>query len=243
MSGVLQGCPLSGLIFVLVMDPLLAAMEGLIDKTGLATTRACADDIGSAIRDIRALKIFANLFKIMARISNLKLKASKCVVVPVASKFSPSLVEVFRDWLRANLVEWALFAILAEGKYLGFMLGPAAGSSSWKSPLQKWMHRVVCIAGSRLAPSLGTTDFNVRAVSTLGYIGQLLPPPTELWNLEHNAANKILHAPGRALAFGLLANLDKLGMVAFRSSAGSCVAALIRTAVSGKLQWAAAYWA
>jgi hypothetical protein len=39
----------------------------------------------------------------------------------------------------------------------------------------------------------------------------------------------------------MLTNLDKLGMVAFRSSASSCVAALIRAAVSGKLLWADAW--
>jgi hypothetical protein len=241
MSGVLQGCPLSGLIFVLVMDPLLSAMEGLIDKVGLATTRACADDVGAAVVHIRALKIYANLFSIMERVSNLRLKASKCVVVPVATKFCPAIVELFRNWLAANLPGWARFAISAEGKYLGFLLGPGAGASSWRAPLQKWMHRVLCLAGSHLAPSLGTADFNARIVSTLGYVAQLLPPPEVLWALELNAANKILHAPGRALCCGLLSNLDQLGMVAFRSSAGACVSALIRTAVSGKLQWAGAW--
>ena len=37
-AGVLQGCPLSGLIFVLVMDPFLSAIQVLIDRMGYSLT-------------------------------------------------------------------------------------------------------------------------------------------------------------------------------------------------------------
>lgn len=43
LSGVLQGCPLSGLIFVLALDPILRSIQALVDQEGLAVTRACVE--------------------------------------------------------------------------------------------------------------------------------------------------------------------------------------------------------
>ena len=40
MSGILQGCPLSGLLFAWIMNPFLEAMKAMIDDKGLAMTRA-----------------------------------------------------------------------------------------------------------------------------------------------------------------------------------------------------------
>jgi len=47
LSGVLQGCPLSGTLFVLVADPLLWMFRVQINS---AVIRACADDIGAPLR-------------------------------------------------------------------------------------------------------------------------------------------------------------------------------------------------
>eukprot|EP00974_Lingulodinium_polyedra_P047311 4539119-Lingulodinium_polyedra.AAC.1 len=51
LSGVLQGCPLSGLLFVISIDPFLRKMKADIDIQARDRARACAGDIGAVIRE------------------------------------------------------------------------------------------------------------------------------------------------------------------------------------------------
>ena len=237
MSGVLQGCPLSGLLFVLILDPFLRAIEGQLESPGLALTRACADDIGAVVYEISTLKIFHALFTILAKIAGLHVKDRKCVIIPIATRFAPHVVELFRDWLCANLPEWGSMAVVASGKYLGFALGPGAGASSWSGPIAKWRWRVSSISAEGFAPSVGTLCYNFRSLPVLGYVAQLLPPPADLLRLELDAEHRILHFPGRVLAAAAFVHLDEVGMVPFHSAVASCSAAIIRTALSGKIDW------
>ncbi len=52
LSGVLQGGPLSGVLFALRLSPFLLMMQEGAEVKLLAATRARADDIGAAVRRI-----------------------------------------------------------------------------------------------------------------------------------------------------------------------------------------------
>ena len=82
-TGVLQGCPLSGMIFDIGLDPFLRWMEKDIERTGLGTIRACADDIGGSLSCISALSALAPVFECAQRVAGLTLKPIKCVIVPL----------------------------------------------------------------------------------------------------------------------------------------------------------------
>ena len=56
-SGVLQGCPGSGFLFNLALDPFLKRFELALDAHSAGTLCACADDIGAALRALKFLKI------------------------------------------------------------------------------------------------------------------------------------------------------------------------------------------
>jgi len=49
LAGVLQGCPLSGMLFDIAIDPLLAMFEEIIQHPGKADFGVCADDVGAAM--------------------------------------------------------------------------------------------------------------------------------------------------------------------------------------------------
>ena len=54
LSGVLQGCPASAFLFNISLDPFLEAMDNTFRtcRRAAVVTRACADDIGQALRTL-----------------------------------------------------------------------------------------------------------------------------------------------------------------------------------------------
>ena len=72
--GVLQGCPLSGSLFVIAIDPLLHLFEKYIVSPGWGHLYACADDIGASLFRLEALSALFRLFERMRKASGLTLK-------------------------------------------------------------------------------------------------------------------------------------------------------------------------
>eukprot|EP00972_Heterocapsa_arctica_P020325 2999317-Heterocapsa_arctica.AAC.1 len=122
--------------------------------------------------------------------SLLALNPRKCVLIPIADTFCEQLAEEVLLWLRANVPAWAHFAIVASGKYLGFIMGPGVRDESWKAPVAKWVLRGKMIACSAMAPSIGTMLYNERALPVLGYVAQVIPAPGLMFTMEMRAANK-----------------------------------------------------
>ena len=104
--GVVRGCPLSCLLFAVLLDPFLRAISALIDDKGDAVTRACADDIGAAVRGVHVLKKCSSFFEAMRWASGLQLGFAKCCVVPSARRFSLHVASLFKDWLGTNISGW-----------------------------------------------------------------------------------------------------------------------------------------
>ena len=54
-NGVLQGCPLAALLFVVAMDPFVQLFNLTVDSLSLGVTCLCADDIASVLRSCAQL--------------------------------------------------------------------------------------------------------------------------------------------------------------------------------------------
>ena len=146
LSGVLQGCPLSGSLFSIAIDPFLCFIDSALEGGRLGIVRACADDIGAAIKSSQVLKPSNHVFKLARLAAGLKVKTKKCVIVPVYTSCTLSTQSVWKDWLATHLPHWGDFSIRGSAKYLGIFIGPAAGSVQWCVQAQKWTDRSRAIA-------------------------------------------------------------------------------------------------
>ena len=88
LSGVLQGCPLSGTVFAVSFDsPLRCLVEGIGDR-GLVL--ACADDVLLLLRAISAVQCVVRIFAIITLATGMIVNLSKCVAVPLWREFCPA---------------------------------------------------------------------------------------------------------------------------------------------------------
>ena len=87
MSGIIQGCPLSGSIFVLCVDPFLRILQ----RT-LHTNQAFANDIATIIQSRNDTSTLKTNFDLFEDVSGLDLKIKKCSLIPLGIDPTP-------DWL------------------------------------------------------------------------------------------------------------------------------------------------
>ena len=90
LSGALQGCPASAFLFTVALDPFLYIFEHTLISHSLGILRACADDLGAALRKLAALKKFFPIFALAEAAAGLVLKPSKCIIIPLIP-LTPSL--------------------------------------------------------------------------------------------------------------------------------------------------------
>ena len=72
--------------------------------------RACVDDLGISIVRLKHLLLTAPVYKECKMFAGLKLKPSKCVLVPLCM-FTPKVHDSIKKRLRNNLPEWAEFKV------------------------------------------------------------------------------------------------------------------------------------
>eukprot|EP00972_Heterocapsa_arctica_P051571 7587157-Heterocapsa_arctica.AAC.1 len=159
-AGILQGCPLSGMLFAVAIDPILRRFDVEVCQSGKGIIRACADDIGGALKSLKFLKVTKNICDDFRAISNLHLKPRKCVVIPTGAVLSAGLKKRITRWLEENIPEWSAFSVRDAAKYLGIMMGPKAGEVVWKAALGKWKDRSVAVAHSHAAASVSAHLYN-----------------------------------------------------------------------------------
>ena len=165
--GVKIGCPLSSILFLLAINPFVYLFQWLSDGPGLSATRVCADDFGSALKELSVLKIQNSIFKLVSPISGLHLKPSKCVLIISCHHLTPQLIEAIRVWLAAHVPGFVSIRIESHGKYLGWHVGDSDVFHSFRSPVSKYKKRVVDIVEGAAAVFLALQRYNQRAVTVL----------------------------------------------------------------------------
>jgi len=170
-----------------------------VAKPSLGRVRVCADEIRISLLHLSSVVAIHDTCSHFAKISGLKLSAPKCVLTLssiAASSFNISLV---RDCIAVHAPWWASMRIPNRGLYFGFGLGPSAGSMQWKAALIKFKLRVDHIYEANESSHLAVSEYNSKANTVLGYIGQLALPPSGLKRLEAASLNRVLHLATNSL--------------------------------------------
>ena len=112
--------------------------------------------------------------------------------IPTFHPFSPDIIEKSRQWLVINIPPWSGFKISDSAKYLVF---------SWAPRWRQILDRVGAQAGGPLSRhcSHGRRRLHVflslQAEPVLGYVGQLMILPDDVYRKERALLHRILHIP------------------------------------------------
>ena len=111
-SGIIQGCPLSGTVFVIVVDTFLNLIGMQSPET---LVKAFADDIGALLKELSHLAKLHDAFEAFGKISGLYLKPKKCVIVVISQPLTEELKHLIKRYLLDNIPGWNGFAIAYSG--------------------------------------------------------------------------------------------------------------------------------
>ena len=87
---------------MIVIDPLLCMFKKHIEDKGLGVIRACADDVGVALKNFRDIVFFNAQFDKFSKMSGLCLNPKRCVIILTCFVASESNIETVRMWLSLN---------------------------------------------------------------------------------------------------------------------------------------------
>ena len=70
----------------------------LSDGPKVSATRVCADDIGSALKNIYALRVQASIFQLAEKTTGMVLKPAKCVLIISGCQLTSQLRNAIQEW-------------------------------------------------------------------------------------------------------------------------------------------------
>ena len=210
-SGVMQGCPLSGSLFVLAFDPFLRKLRAKIDLLNVGVSRACADDVAVVCFSFSGLKDIREAFSDAAKLAALCLRLTKCAVVTFGGESFESERRLLSEWLAAQIPEWSQIPISKWASYLGMAFGRFESKELWASALQKWEARAICTARSGASQFITAAAYRRRILPCLSYVGQFLELPIAVLKLELRVHAALLRLPYCALSVAAVGELPKAG--------------------------------
>ena len=170
-AGIRQGCPLSPLLFAVILDPFLRLLQRRLPD---ALCRAYADDNAVALSDaFQNLPALHMSFQELAKVANLNLNMPKTICIPLWQE----PLDRISAQLAAACPPWSDIEVARKGKYLGFWVGPEKGCIAWQDAGRKMVQRSDAWAWRELGLFYSTIVYNSYIASIPMFIAQLEPYP------------------------------------------------------------------
>ena len=223
-SGIRQGCPLSPMLFAVVMDVLLRAIPGALDKE--AHHWVFADDVGvvmsSAVDQLPALQRLLDRF---GKISGMEMNVAKTVLLPLW----PDSAEEHRRSVTESVPAWNDIQIATSAIYLGVRIGPGKEEREWETAALRLQAKLRGWQWNQIGLHFAATIYNIYVQSTLGFTAQVADHTAAIQQLEQAALRKAAPGPGGWIRSEELWHLRALGLpYEFKSTAVTARAAKLR---------------
>jgi hypothetical protein len=208
LSGIRQGCPASGAIFAICIDPLLRKICSWLPSPWSKLV-AYADDIAIALRGARSclVRLFI-LIEEAEACTGLCINVAKSTIVPL---WTTDIAAATRE-VQSLDVRLAGLEVAAFFRHLGVLVGPGADPIRWAAALAKYLDRAVSIKGAGGGLCESIRMYGSLAVSTLQYIAQYCSPPASARKIEARAIARITSSPLYAFPVSLASGLDEIGL-------------------------------
>jgi hypothetical protein len=207
LAGIKMGCPLSGTLFALALDPFLRAISSAAPSSGFHAS-AFADDLAMALRNIYAdLPRLLSLFVLLSKAACLSLNGKKIVVVPYSFINEARL----RTWIREFCTLIGNCLIKRHAVYLGATIGPDAAAHRGLKMCETTRVRTLDIKQLGLGLMANTKAFNTRVMPLASYQGQFylhgkMASDTFAWS-----AQMLYGGPWNAVPLSVLLRLKDMG--------------------------------
>ena len=207
LSGVRQGCPLSGLLFAIVMEPILRCISAAMGPR--AHLRAYADDVGVLVPDYRSVIPSLGIwFEKIALATGLFLNVKKTIFIPL---WPFSNAENCRKMIQELFPNWKQISVQSCGKYLGFEIGPGSTDIFWKKAITKAEKNANQWHQLHLGFLFSVLAFNIYIASVFSYLGQLAKPGNEVQESCKKILRILFPGPGNWVTNQVLCSLTHLG--------------------------------
>jgi hypothetical protein len=205
-SGIKQGCPASGTLFALALDPFIR-MFCLRLPRPLNIVVAYADDIAIAAHHLhRALRTVHPLFEQLAAATSLVLNVDKTLVIPY---WSNGVFDT-RRFAVNSLPLLQRILIQDYGTLLGVVLGPRAEDHRFSAPAAKYWMRVLETRALVAGFLTLARHYTTHAWPVLSHVLQFAAPPPDLLQQEARALPLLTRGPWTAFTAPALTQIGEL---------------------------------
>lgn len=225
--GILQGCPASGSLWALLLDPVARALSHAhLEPQGSLT--AFADDLAAAFANVlRGVGPVMEVFMRLPLATGLQLHIPKAKVVNDSGCTFFDLRRRLLDRLGAHTLD-----VVGSVRYHGVPIGPLSSATYWDRALGNFAHRCAALRASPAHLSAKATRYGMYCLSVVVFLGQLAPPVARLLSTEAAIVSSLCAALMYAITpIGLSATRHLGSSLGFHTVAESCRAASMRLAV------------
>jgi endonuclease/exonuclease/phosphatase family metal-dependent hydrolase len=206
-SGIKQGCPASGSLFAIALDPFLR-MLCLRLPAPLYTVSAFADDMAIVTRKLfHTLAIIADLFALLGSATAMKLNPKKSIIIPLGRQTAFAITRHIVE----SIPSLGGVLVRSHGRYLGFMIGPTAEDARWDSAAAKFWQRGMAARDAGGGFFHNILHYSIYATSVLGYLMQYAKLPKVILRMEARLLQYFTHGPWHAIPSRCLLALCDVG--------------------------------